>query len=118
MATCRVQDAKGWCRHLVAKLDSAAKDCLDTNKGDASYIWQYSHSLNGRHYIFSQSLPLELFGILTNDDDKITCQLMLSIASLGAHLWFPVIKNLDKYIVCHKADLQFQCYSAYHATQN
>lgn len=23
---------------------------------------------------------------------------MLSIASLGAHLWFPVIKNLDKYI--------------------
>ncbi|ADV24221.1 hypothetical protein CNBL2670 [Cryptococcus gattii WM276] len=80
-------------------LDSAAKDCLDTDKGDASYIWRYSHSLNGRHYRFlSQSLPLQLFGILTEDEDKATCQLMLSIASLGAHLWFPVIKNLDKYI--------------------
>ncbi|UOH80036.1 hypothetical protein LQV05_002685 [Cryptococcus neoformans] len=84
---------------LVAKLDSAAKDCLDTDKGDALYIWRYSHSLNGRHYRFlSQSLPLQLFGILTEDEDKATCQLMLSIASLGAHLWFPVIKNLDKYI--------------------
>lgn len=103
---------------LVAKLDSAAKDCLDTDKRDASYIWQYIHSLSGRHYRFlSQSLPLQLFGILTKDEDKIACQLMLSIASLGAHLWFPVINNLDKYIVCHKADLQFQCYSAYHTTQ-
>lgn len=83
---------------LVAKLDSAAKDRLDADKGDASYIWQYSHALNGRHYRSpSQCLPLQLFGILPKAEDKVTCQLMLAIAALGAHLWFPVIKNVDKY---------------------
>ncbi|OXC81900.1 hypothetical protein J005_05994 [Cryptococcus neoformans] len=83
---------------LVAKLDSAAKHCLDADKGDASYIWQYSHALNGQHYRFLlQCLPLQLFGILPKAKDRVTCQLMLAIAALGTHLWFPVIKNVDKY---------------------
>nr|KIR49174.1 hypothetical protein I312_01327 [Cryptococcus bacillisporus CA1280] len=42
--------------------------------------------LNRRHYRFlSECLPLQLFGILTKAEDKVTCQLMLAIAALGAH---------------------------------
>lgn len=80
----------------MATLESAVKDCLDADKSDASYIWQYSHALNGRHYRFLwQCLPLQLLGIFPKAEDKVTCQVMLAIAALGAHLWFPVIKNVE-----------------------
>lgn len=75
--------------------------------------------LNGRHYRFlSECLPLQLFGILTKAEDKVTCQLMLAIAALGAHLCFPIIKNVDKYTVRHKAERRFQWYSIHHAMRN
>lgn len=59
-----------------------------------------------QHYRFlSECLPLQLFRILTKAEDKVTCQVMLTIAALGTHLWFSVIKNVDKYTVHHKTEL-------------
>ncbi|KIR77954.1 hypothetical protein I306_05193 [Cryptococcus gattii EJB2] len=93
-------DVAGYQRTMnihMATLESAVKDCLDADKSDASYIWQYSHALNGRHYRFLwQCLPLQLLGIFPKAEDKVTCQVMLAIAALGAHLCrAPVSMVLD-----------------------
>lgn len=47
MVTCHVQDIKGPHWHPCGYV-WFSKDCLDTGKGDASYIWLYSHALNGQ----------------------------------------------------------------------
>lgn len=76
-----------------------------------------STCLNGVHFGRLESPPLQLFELFTKDEDKMSSQLIMpAIVSFKVSIpGFPVITNLDKYIVHHNADSQFQWDSAYHA---
>ena len=80
-----------------ARLDSASLDGLSGSREDAEYLVNYKNNLIGRQFKFIQQLGIfHLHREMCND---LIFNLWKATGELGALLWYPVINDMDKYLV-------------------
>jgi hypothetical protein len=82
---------------FAARLQSASIDGLNLPPLRAQYMVQYKKSLIGKHY-----KALQQVGIFQLDSQLCSSALFdlwKANGVLGALIWFPVIKDMDQYLV-------------------
>lgn len=89
---------KGKVETFLARLCSVYRDDLNVDDVDPRYVWQYRNNLIGCPFRFiCQRAPLQMYNLLDHADRPLY-QLMLAIGRLAAHLWYPVIRDMPKYL--------------------
>ncbi|KAJ7659002.1 hypothetical protein B0H17DRAFT_1163196 [Mycena rosella] len=94
---------KGWDNKkadlFASRLQSSSIDSLSIPPPCSRYVVQYKNSLVGKHFKMLQQLGIfHLHGLCT----PLVFDLWKATGVLGAHLWFPEIKDMDSYL----ADLE------------
>ncbi|KAJ6463071.1 hypothetical protein DFH09DRAFT_1113674 [Mycena vulgaris] len=84
---------------FASRLQSSSIDSLSIPPPRPRYVFQYKNSLIGKDFKMLQQLGVfQLHGLCS----PLLFDLWKATGELGAHLWFPEIKNMDVYI----ADLE------------
>ncbi|KAJ6550496.1 hypothetical protein DFH09DRAFT_1248846 [Mycena vulgaris] len=84
---------------FASRLQSSSIDSLSIPPPRPRYVFQYKNSLIGKDFKMLQQLGVfQLHGFCS----PLLFDLWKATGELGAHLWFPEIKNMDVYI----ADLE------------
>jgi hypothetical protein len=79
-------------------LDTASSlDGLSSSHEDAKYLVKYKNNLIGRQFKFIQQLGI--FHLHRDMCSNVIFDLWKATGELGALLWFPLINNMEQYLV-------------------
>lgn len=76
---------------------ASSLDGLSCSREDAEYLVSYKNNLVGRQYKFIQQLAI--FHLHRDMCNGLTFDLWKATSELGALLWYPVINDMEKYLV-------------------
>ena len=80
------------------RLDLASSlDGLSSSREDAKYLVKYKNNLVGRQFKFIQQLGV--FHLRRDMCSDLVFDLWKATGELGALLWYPVINNMEQYLV-------------------
>jgi hypothetical protein len=82
---------------FAIRLQSSSTDGLSLSPVRAHYMVQYKNSLIGKHFKALQQLAV--FHLDDNLSSPALFDLWKANGALGAHIWFPEIQDIDKYLV-------------------
>jgi len=74
-------------------------DGLSGSREDAEYLVSYKNNLIGRQFKFIQQLAI--FHLRRDMCGDLVYDLWKAMGELGALVWYPVINNMDQYLVRH-----------------
>ena len=76
---------------------ASSLDGLSGSREDAEYLVKYKNSLVGRQFKFIQQLAV--FHLRQDMSNDLVFDLWKATGELGALLWYPVINNMEQYLV-------------------
>ena len=82
-------------------------DGLSGSREDAEYLIKYKNNLVGRQFKFIQQLAI--FHLHRDMCSDVVFDLWKATGELGALLWYPVINNMEQYLVSQWSYIIYTC---------